>query len=1026
MRQQQVPAVPIKQKVLLTPGLLRGFATAQQPLALPQGTVSLIQDGRLGDGTLRARWGDAPFANPIASNYTIRGIWEGYLDGISVIAGAWGDGSHCLPAVSFDHGLTWSGIYELTGPYGDTRLSDVRVLVVTGATNANPIVITTSTNHGFNSGDTATVAGVGGNTNANGTYVVTYLSPTTFSLNNRAGNAAYTAGGTVTSAPLQVHFGVFRDTTTSSDLLIVQNGYDRPRVYGRGMVAFTTNTGMAISQVVPQVPADSNFAVYTSFNFGVQMGSNVQAFTNTAPLKLLMGDSGAATGFNFINGELFPAYDASDTSTVTFNAPLNISKASQIVLSVDNYSLLTVAAATNASPIVITTATAHNLQTGQTTNITGATGSIAPNGLWTVTVLSTTTFSLNGSTGTAGYTANSAKATTTLLPNFWQYMRVTLGDGTGGGFVLYDPTAGTGSPIILNDPNQLSYTNLQQIAYPLEDINAGAFVTTNVTKIVFQWAGGQPPGNIFFDIYMIAAGGTIQGTTSFAASYYMTDPRALGPSQIYGNTRPGPVSIAGGPDFNLAGGFNIQPTPTIIDDDRFFFDYFVTLSNTSVTNRNLGVNQALLYANYPGEVGYYLVNTLVIASWSGAAWAFVSGTAGELVSFDSLSFQAQDFTQYQPGADALTMPIGTGMLVANGHSFVLGGSTTYFSDFQRNFLFRLIVQPDLVNGGALSTSGGSFERPGETFMALVALGSTSETAENLGSPLVGAVTVYLLTNFNLFKLSGFTSTSLSRLTPEAPHGTLSPYSIARDERGFYWLDQKGQICFYGNLQPFNSASPWNMVGGPKQIGIATIDDQTLNIPYARKQWVTGACANNRYYFGYTPSGQTTNQKILVFYERLSAWESIDVASPTAEMLLPHYGANGTIELLRFSAYQLYQHEQPNNTNNVSLEAIFAEFSDSAWQNDTSAEQMTFLSDVTGGGITYTLNRFFPAENLNVASTVTVAGSSLTRILAIESVGVGDSGQSVQPSIAGTVPGGTRLYMVRIQLRPNTSESVERF
>lgn len=1022
----------ITEKVLLTPGMLRGFATAQQPLALPQGTVALIQDSRLGDGTLRARWGDAAFADPVNSSFTIRGIWEGYLNGVSTIAAAYGDGSQCAIVASYDHGLTWNTLTVIMGgPYGDTYLSDTRNLVVSAASNASPIVITTTAAHGFNSGDTAVVASVGGNTAANGTWIVTYLSPTTFSLNGSTGNSAYTSGGTVKSSPLIVHFAVFRDTASASDLLIIQNGYGRPRVFGPRMLAFN-GSGVAISQVVPQVPADLNFAVYTNFTNAVQMGSNLQAFVNSAPTKMKMQDTGTATGFNFISGNLFTTYDAADTSVITFNAPLNISGASQVVLSVDNYSLLTVSAATNASPIAVTTATAHNLQTGETTVISDGLGNTAVNGKWTVTVTSDTQFTLNGSVGNGAYTANSAVATTTIFNNFWQYMRVTLVDGTGNTLTLYDPTAATGTPIILNTADQLTYTNLQQIAYPFEDIDAGNFVTTNVTKVAFQWAGGMPPAEIFFGIYMFAAGGTIQGTTSFAASYNMSDARALGPSQIYGNTRPGPVSFAGGPNFELAGGTTIQPTPTITDDDRFFFDYFVTLSNTSAANRDLGINQAILYANYPGETGYYLVNTLLLALWTGSAWTFTSGSAGELVSFDANFFQDQDFTQYQPGADALTLPIGTSMLVANGHAFVLGGSTTYFSDFQRNFLFRLVVQPDLVNGGALATSGGSFERPGETFMACVALGSYSETAENLGSPTVGSVTIYLLTNFNLFSLTGYTSTSLSRLTPVGPHGTLSPYSLARDERGFYWLDQRGQICFYGNMQPFNTPSPWNMAGGPKQIGIATIDDQTLNVPYSRKQWVTGACANNRYYFGYSLPGQTTNQQILVFYERLSTWESIDLANPTAEFLLPHYGAGGYVELLRFSAHGLVEHEQPNNTNNVSLEVIFAEFSDQAWTNDVAVEQMTFLSDVTAGAVTYTLTRFFPAESNTVATTIAVTGAmnpdgvSLTRALAIEDVGVGDSGQSVQPSIAGTVPGGTRLYMVRIQVRPNTSPSDARY
>jgi len=76
-------------------------------------------------------------------------------------------------------------------------------LTVTAASNASPIVITTSAPHGLATGDRVFIAAVGGNTNANGIRRVTVLTATTFSLQNEitgaaiAGNAAYTAGGTV-------------------------------------------------------------------------------------------------------------------------------------------------------------------------------------------------------------------------------------------------------------------------------------------------------------------------------------------------------------------------------------------------------------------------------------------------------------------------------------------------------------------------------------------------------------------------------------------------------------------------------------------------------------------------------------------------------------------------------------------------------------------------------------------------------------------------------------------------------------
>lgn len=66
---------------------------------------------------------------------------------------------------------------------------------VTGATNASPIVITTSSAHGLSTGNLVTIRRVLGNTAANVTnQAVTVISPTTFSV-PVAGNGAFTGNG---------------------------------------------------------------------------------------------------------------------------------------------------------------------------------------------------------------------------------------------------------------------------------------------------------------------------------------------------------------------------------------------------------------------------------------------------------------------------------------------------------------------------------------------------------------------------------------------------------------------------------------------------------------------------------------------------------------------------------------------------------------------------------------------------------------------------------------------------------------
>lgn len=68
---------------------------------------------------------------------------------------------------------------------------------ITGATNASPIVLTMANTSGLSVGETVSVAGVTGNTGANGVWTIQALTSTQVTLSGSQGNAAYTGGGTL-------------------------------------------------------------------------------------------------------------------------------------------------------------------------------------------------------------------------------------------------------------------------------------------------------------------------------------------------------------------------------------------------------------------------------------------------------------------------------------------------------------------------------------------------------------------------------------------------------------------------------------------------------------------------------------------------------------------------------------------------------------------------------------------------------------------------------------------------------------
>ena len=78
--------------------------------------------------------------------------------------------------------------------------SATAMISISGSTNATPIVITVAANSGLKTGDRLAIAGVTGNTNANGEWTLEAVTATTFKLLGSVGNGAH--GGTVRAAQI--------------------------------------------------------------------------------------------------------------------------------------------------------------------------------------------------------------------------------------------------------------------------------------------------------------------------------------------------------------------------------------------------------------------------------------------------------------------------------------------------------------------------------------------------------------------------------------------------------------------------------------------------------------------------------------------------------------------------------------------------------------------------------------------------------------------------------------------------------
>ncbi len=132
----------------------------------------------------------------------------------------------------------------MASPYTGVPANITAPLVATinGATNASPIVISTTSAHLYATNDVIEVAGVTGNTAANGIWKITVTDPTHFQLVGSTGSGAYVSGGTATNRSLTPQFNIPSDgdpPTAASVNVAFQALADRTQYLGLALSPLT-------------------------------------------------------------------------------------------------------------------------------------------------------------------------------------------------------------------------------------------------------------------------------------------------------------------------------------------------------------------------------------------------------------------------------------------------------------------------------------------------------------------------------------------------------------------------------------------------------------------------------------------------------------------------------------------------------------------------------------------------------------------------------------------------------------------
>lgn len=438
------------------------------------------------------------------------------------------------------------------------------------------------------------------------------------------------------------------------------------------------------------------------------------------------------------------------------------------------------------------------------------------------------------------------------------------------------------------DPSAASQLNLG-IQYITQDsTNKRVWVILDTTAIAglvpfymrFVRQGSAPAGTQTATCLFIGSpSGNIPGSTEWGFSY--EDEYDKVESRFF-------VMNAGSDQITSLGGVavvtnstNTQAAPNLPLVASVLLDYrFVVTNSTGGSTINGGLDgqpeRVNFYASLPDATGiptgtfyFAFISTLYGAGYSGTTrqWVKSFSTVTINVTLNSYAVSSINFNREAPSAFQLPIPIARACLYAHNRAFVGGvkddtsqfGLGDIYYSWERNPFRWQQVQEDELRGGYVQLGD-------EEVQAFLASASAQ----------LGAGRVFCYSSKNLYSLgdsgpfatAGFSASDLSRPVIIGPHGTLSPMSVAQGYNAIFWLDQDAQIMRFGP-------------DGLRNICRQTVSSRTEAAVSSRKGRFSGAFRKDRYYFAYTPSAETENNRVLVWNEKMQAWESEDYETVNA-------------------------------------------------------------------------------------------------------------------------------------------------
>ena len=786
-------------------------------------------------------------------------------------------------------------------------------------------------------------------------------------------------------------FAVVHDRFDDSDLVVMQNGFDNPRVWNQ-------------ANAVPHqaiTPPDANSRWTAAFSF-----ANFLTVSNAATFTA--GPTGSPTSWM---STLLDVSAVSDSNWLgVYDNAVSYVVGQCVVYAESAYVCILNSVGNLPTDVVHWTIIANSASNNIIRHSVTTSGSGALAGSQKFTFAST-------DWSTSRQMALGVRSSTAVgLGHFLRNYKVTIFAGAVT-YDVYDPSSTTTDQLIevLVD----SLTNTYVLGFVLD--NAPAGFTANVTAIQFTAVSSEiATAPYFLDVYTISGTGKVPGGSQYAVSYYNSGSRAESYEQVL-TTKTA--------QFEQSGGAPMQRL-RVPSSDQLFFTVTLTFANTSATELGRGVDTLRIYRQDFGETAFTYCQGFAIASYGGS-WTFTSGTAGSLRTCTDTTLDESRLAWLDsPGAFVQPIPIGRCMVAANNRLMVGGRSLTKDA-FNRVCVSKAGFPFRFTSAGVdVSDPTSAVEQllPSDNAQGFVACAAS----------LIGSSSVYLFTDKSVWLINTSVVASQAFLTRAASVGTTSPRSICEHQGTIYFLDTEMRVRRMNGNQIVPISLGW-------------VDDKLNGIAVTMRNAVTGAWFNHRYYLAIPQGNATSNTNCLIWSENAGsssqsqqmyalygvvsggAWETLDAFdspstgdgicswNPGVSSVTGGYGLVGDSRLLILGSNTIcYRFEVSGGgiTATPAVVILPGDISNSGWQGFT-IRRCGVLADQQPA-VTATFTRTYKPSEAVSTTSISLANPSGNYIWTWDVIqGVrGDamySGVAVSVQLSGNMFALRKFYAIQAEI-----------